>query len=414
MLTMSRQPVHLADMDDHLVLAEDGKGLRIFRVPAAHHGHGEPRVAPAPLVELASISLDKTFTAVAAEGRRIFAATTDGPIAVFDAGQPAAPAMARWLPVAAGITALAANGDLLHVLRLDGLEILDLGVEPPRRLLLDPAVGGTSLSLAGRRLDVASGSGGLATYFNSTATAQVINVSVNNNFFSPEDIVIQPGDSVRWRNLSGFHNVVSCVPDQMGCDGQQADESFFSGPVLGPPWLFIYTFEEPGFNPYICIPHAPFMRGTVTIEAPPPPPLPVLVDVKPGSCVNPVNTRAQGVLPVAILGGDDLDVATITVETLRLAGIPPLRSALEDVGGPAAADAASGPCGTACPTGEPDGHLDLTLKFDQQQVLAALGPLADGQCVLLPLTGRLLHPAGERDLVGQDPVLILAPPRGRP
>ncbi len=412
------RPVRLAAMDDHLVLAEDGTGVRIFRAHSPHagsHGAGHgPALSLAAPELVGGLSLPVGFTAVAGDSRRIFAATTEGAIAVIDAARPEAPVVARWLESGPGITDLAATGDLLYVLRRDGLEALDLAASEPGVVLRAPAAGGTSLELAGRRLDIASNLTGVTTYINRTQAALVVNVNVNNNFFSPEDVVIQPGDSVRWRNLSGFHNVVSCVPEQMGCDGQLSDETFTSGPSLGPPWLFIYTFETPSFNPYICIPHAPFMRGTVTVEAPPPPPLPVAVDVKPGSCVNPVNTRSRGVLPVAILGSAELDVATIQVESLRLSGVAPLRASFEDVGGPAETESAAGPCGAPCPSGEPDGHLDLTLKFDQSQVLAALGALADGQCAMLDLTGRLLGPDGERELVGQDSVRVLARPPARP
>jgi PKD repeat protein len=42
------------------------------------------------------------------------------------------------------------------------------------------------------------------------------------------------------------------------------------------------------------------------------------VDVKPGSDDNPVNPKARGVLPVAILNTDDFDPTAVVVESLRL------------------------------------------------------------------------------------------------
>jgi hypothetical protein len=62
--------------------------------------------------------------------------------------------------------------------------------------------------------------------------------------------------------------------------------------------------------------------------------IPVDIDIKPGSCPNPLNLKSKGVLPVAILGSEDLDVSTIDVDTIRLEGVAPLRSRLEDVATP--------------------------------------------------------------------------------
>ena len=42
-----------------------------------------------------------------------------------------------------------------------------------------------------------------------------------------------------------------------------------------------------------------------------------------------------------------------------------------------------------CTTDGPDGWLDLTLKFDNQEIVAALGAVEDGECLLLTLTGEL-------------------------
>jgi len=61
----------------------------------------------------------------------------------------------------------------------------------------------------------------------------------------------------------------------------------------------------------------------------------VAVDIKPQSCPNPLNKKGRGVLPVAILGFCGLDVADIDAASIKLNGVPALRSALEDVAGPA-------------------------------------------------------------------------------
>jgi hypothetical protein len=133
----------------------------------------------------------------------------------------------------------------------------------------------------------------------------------------------------------------------------------------------------------------------------------VAIDIKPGSCPNPLNTRERGVLPAAILGTEDFDVSQVDVDTVKLQGVSPLRSSLEDVATPYTDGISDPPDRNDCTTKRADGFTDLTLKFDAQEVVAALeaayGPLTDGQVVLATLTGNLLD---GRAIVGEDVVWI--------
>jgi hypothetical protein len=106
------------------------------------------------------------------------------------------------------------------------------------------------------------------------------------------------------------------------------------------------------------------------------------VDIKPGSCPNPLNVKSQGVLPVAILGTEYFDVSDVDVGAVRLAGVAPIRFNYADVATPFE--------GELCDCHElgPDGYLDLTLKFDTQEVLDALGEVEDGDVLELILTGE--------------------------
>jgi hypothetical protein len=125
------------------------------------------------------------------------------------------------------------------------------------------------------------------------------------------------------------------------------------------------------------------------------------LDIKPGSCPNPFNTKwfqnldasngkdvgnnkKGGVLPVALAGTLCFDVHQVDVTTLRLEGVTPLRSGLEDVTGPAGEN----DCG--CNGDGPDGFVDLTLKFSRREIAAAMGPVLHGEVVTLTLTGELL------------------------
>jgi len=144
----------------------------------------------------------------------------------------------------------------------------------------------------------------------------------------------------------------------------------------------------------------------------------VALDIKPGSCPNPLNINAaeseyyiyvddllndsqpgndageitkvnpvkkRGVIPVAILGTDDFDVSLVDVATVMMQGVSSLRNSYEDVSTPIGDDAAECECTDA----GPDGYLDLTLKFDKTDVAATLGVINVGDVIPLEITGQL-------------------------
>ncbi len=129
------------------------------------------------------------------------------------------------------------------------------------------------------------------------------------------------------------------------------------------------------------------------------PVMPINLDIKPQSCPNPFNVKSKGVLPVAILGTEEFDVSTIVPTSVRLAGVEPIRDSLEDVAAPLV-----DPNECECSTNGPDGFTDLTLKFETQAVLAALGEVNTGDIVTLRLTGVLND---ETSIEGADCVVIV-------
>ena len=127
-------------------------------------------------------------------------------------------------------------------------------------------------------------------------------------------------------------------------------------------------------------------------------PLAVSLDIKPGGCPNPLNTKARGLVPAAVLGSADLDVNNIDVSSLRLEGLAPFLSAYQDVAEPFAGELPGGSCG--CTSAGPDGLLDLTLKFDSQDLIDAIKQSGD---FTLTLTGTLLDGT---PIEGQDCVFL--------
>ena len=141
--------------------------------------------------------------------------------------------------------------------------------------------------------------------------------------------------------------------------------------------------------------HYRYQTSTQTLA---PVPSTISIDIKPQSCPNPLNVKSKGVLPVAILGTADLYVTDIDITSLRLNGVAPVRSAFEDVTTPTGTD----PCDCLELSG--DGSEDLTLKFDTQAIVAALGDVQNGEEILLMLTGMLQD--GTTEIQGSDCVVI--------
>lgn len=136
--------------------------------------------------------------------------------------------------------------------------------------------------------------------------------------------------------------------------------------------------------------------------------LKVDVDIKPGSCPNPLNLKSKGVLPVAVLGTEEFDVTTIDVSTVKLSregieeGVAPIRSDYEDVATPFEGELCD------CHDLNGDGLLDLTLKFKTQELVEIL-ELAEvvGETIPLTLTGDLRETEDGTPIKGADCILIL-------
>ena len=122
------------------------------------------------------------------------------------------------------------------------------------------------------------------------------------------------------------------------------------------------------------------LNGTVIPQE-----VPASLDIKPGSCPNPLNPTSNGVLPMALIGTMGFDIDDVDPTTLLLEGtVMPVRMSYEDVSRPVD----DGEC--ACTTEGPDGLMDLTLKFRTQAVAAVLGPVTPGDVKILTLTGHLV------------------------
>lgn len=86
-------------------------------------------------------------------------------------------------------------------------------------------------------------------------------VTVENFRFSPNDLTIQPGDTVRWTNVEGFHDATA--------------DDFSWGSEVGSGWVYERAFDTAGEVLYHCTVHSgpgqsieTSMNGRITVEAP--------------------------------------------------------------------------------------------------------------------------------------------------
>jgi hypothetical protein len=134
----------------------------------------------------------------------------------------------------------------------------------------------------------------------------------------------------------------------------------------------------------------------------------VPVDIKPGSCPNPLAVTKRGVVAVAILGTDRFDVTQIDRDSIRLLEVvQPVRSHVMDVATPYSLftwDARGTEVEAGSCTDEgPDGKPDLVLTFEKKDLLKALGSVKAGSVIVVRLNARNKSGAS---LVGQDVVVI--------
>ena len=91
----------------------------------------------------------------------------------------------------------------------------------------------------------------------------------NTTTFSPANLTIRVGDTVKWTWMSGGHNVINgtngvpvnggfCSPFNMGCA---------NAPTSNANAVYQFMFAKAGVFPYYCAPHVGAgMSGTITVQ----------------------------------------------------------------------------------------------------------------------------------------------------
>lgn len=192
------------------------------------------------------------------------------------------------------------------------------------------------------------------------------------------------------KTIDWFDEVSTAIVESQQADGSWPVD-YWAGNLLSTEWALL-TLEK----------STPLKGSIITVS----------FDVKPGSCPNPINVDDKGALPVAIAGSEDFDIGEIDPSTLMLGvfnettgeienPIAPLRWAYENVTQPYVPENEE-PC---CIVTYPDGYMDLTMKFDTQELVASGLDEYVGETIYLGIFGKTIDGL---EFIGKDCVRVQA------
>jgi len=95
----------------------------------------------------------------------------------------------------------------------------------------------------------------LVLYAAGPAHAATVPVSISGFQFVPSNVTVKQGDTVTWTQKDTTQHTST------------SDTGVWNSPFLNLNDTFSQTFDTAGTFPYHCIPHASFMRATVTVQA---------------------------------------------------------------------------------------------------------------------------------------------------
>ena len=160
------------------------------------------------------------------------------------------------------------------------------------------------------------------TAFPSMLNAETHNVSVRNGSFSPNDLVVEPGDTVIWTDAPdpGECSYPPCT--DVVLHNVKADDLSFTSAPPADDWTYQQTFDQLGDILYHCEVHsAPgkdinsFMNGRITVQSK----MEAAFEINPGlndAWYNPA-TNGQGFLIIVFPEIEQVFVAWFTFDTER-------------------------------------------------------------------------------------------------
>ncbi len=138
--------------------------------------------------------------------------------------------------------------------------------------------------------------------------------------------------------------------------------------------------------------------------APPPVEIKVALDVKPAVCPNTFPVNQKFTLISAILGTESFDVSKVDPTTIKLNGVPSLRSSISKVATPFTGVLTD--C-SSCSSAPCDNLNDLIVQFCSADLVRTFGTTTNGQCLKVTLTGKLKAAFGGTAIKGEDFISIV-------
>jgi plastocyanin len=144
----------------------------------------------------------------------------------------------------------------------------------------------------------------------TVAGAKTVEVKVGPNgtlTFSPKTVVIDAGDSVKFTNQGGSHNVAASSGAWTCAQG--CSDSGGNGNISSAAWSFTRTFNTPGTIGYYCqahgTPNGGGMAGSIVVNdvAPPPPEQKIVAGIS-GNWFNPTANQGGHGFQLEVLPGN--------------------------------------------------------------------------------------------------------------
>lgn len=103
-----------------------------------------------------------------------------------------------------------------------------------------------------------------ALNFNANADTLTVQVGAVGNSFSPQNVNAVVGDFIKWVHVSGIHTT-TCDPNTRPLTSLPSGAQTWDEP-MNASQIFVYHIQIAGLYEYECVPHSPFMNGTITVS----------------------------------------------------------------------------------------------------------------------------------------------------
>lgn len=99
------------------------------------------------------------------------------------------------------------------------------------------------------------------------STIDVIEVSIGDDFFSPANIEIAEGDTVKWSYLIGGTSIhTSTCNSSTGGTSLPPGGTSWDSNLMNPGDTYKTVISVPGNYTYICVVHGTMMSGTIIVK----------------------------------------------------------------------------------------------------------------------------------------------------